>query len=388
MMQSPYRISEGPPRLNLADFRHRRCFDWGSTSPVAPVGRLAREACLRRLDTAEDLPLQTRTETEQLGVLRQLLRELVNAPASSHVILGRSVTEFMSLLVYGLPRQPGRQRVVVTALDHPGFVMPWFRLAATGALELVVVEDRGDGVLDLDDLSAAVDERTWIVASTHVSHLYGTVQPVTELAAVARAAGAWSIVDGAQAVGRIRVDASRIGCDAYIGVGRKALLAPLGTAFMAVTASMATVLAPTLLSTRSAHLTAEGQVRTAPLPIALEGNLPDLAALQALAGCVQTLLQLPSAIVSRHALPLLELLATELAPLDLVPVRPLSKENAGLVSFHRRHPEPLPNDLQATLRIAGGFVFAADTSTLRLSAHISNEQQDAEDLAVALRRVL
>jgi cysteine desulfurase / selenocysteine lyase len=371
----------------LVDRRHRRCFDWASTSPVAPAGRDTRDECLRRLDTAPDVPEQTRQETRRLDGLRQALRFLFAVPDASHVVFGRSVTEFVALLAQGLRREPGRGRVVVTALDHPALVMPWYRLAAASAVELVVVPDRGDGVLDLERLAAVVDEQTWLVASTHVSHLHGTVQPAADISRMARRAGAWSVVDGAQAVGRIPVDAAQLGCDVYMGVGRKALLAPLGTAFMLLAAAAAEALTPALLSTRSARQSADGSVYSAPLPAALEGNLPDLAAMQALAGCVDALGQLPRDEVCGHASPLLHALATDLATVGLVPRRPIPASSTGIASFHRRTGAPLPDGLQPSLR-AHGFVVAADVKSLRLSVHLSNDWRDGEDLANALVELL
>src|SRR5690606_40902480 len=81
--------------------------------------------------------------------------------------------------------------------------------------------------VDLDAYDRLLTERTRIVALVHVSNALGTVNPIAELAAKARAAGAAVLVDGAQAVPHMRVDVQALGCDFYAFSGHK-MFAPTG----------------------------------------------------------------------------------------------------------------------------------------------------------------
>jgi hypothetical protein len=77
----------------------------------------------------------------------------------------------------------------------------WLRAAEERPLELVMLPDRGDGIVDVQRLANLLDDTVLAVCVTHVSHLYGTVQPVGDIAALTRQAGAVSIVDGAAGCG-------------------------------------------------------------------------------------------------------------------------------------------------------------------------------------------
>jgi selenocysteine lyase/cysteine desulfurase len=74
--------------------------------------------------------------------------------------------------------------------------------------------------------------RTRVIAWPHITSALGTVMPVREICALARARGVFTVIDGAQAIGQIPVDLKAIGCDAYFGSPHKWLLAPAGNGFL------------------------------------------------------------------------------------------------------------------------------------------------------------
>ena len=86
---------------------------------------------------------------------------------------------------------------------------------------------REDGSVDTDAFHQLLSERTRIVALSQVSNSLGSVTPVAELVKAAREAGAWTLVDGAQAVGHYPVDVQQIGCDFYAFSGHK-MFGPTG----------------------------------------------------------------------------------------------------------------------------------------------------------------
>src|SRR5678816_3764397 len=74
----------------------------------------------------------------------------------------------------------------------------------------------GDGLLDLEVFERMLSERTKVVAFTHVSNVLGTITPVAQLCRRARAAGAVTVIDGAQAAPHLPIDMSALGCDLYV----------------------------------------------------------------------------------------------------------------------------------------------------------------------------
>lgn len=129
----------------------------------------------------------------------------------------------------GLPAwQPG-QRIVTTDQEHPAVLAMLEALAANRDLELVRVPvgDASDADL-VARFEAVTDRRTGLLAVSHVTWDTGTLLPVARLTALARGAGAWSVIDGAQAVGAIAVNVHELGADVYAFSGYKWLLGPHG----------------------------------------------------------------------------------------------------------------------------------------------------------------
>jgi cysteine desulfurase/selenocysteine lyase len=141
-------------------------------------------------------------------------------------IFTRNATEAINLVAYSWARHNLREgdEVLVTRMEHHSNIVPW-QLAAqeTGAsLRWIEVDD--DGQISLDDVDAALaGGRVRLVAVAHVSNVLGTINPVAEIAARAKAAGALTLVDGSQAVPQLPFDVAETGADFYAWTGHKAL---------------------------------------------------------------------------------------------------------------------------------------------------------------------
>jgi cysteine desulfurase/selenocysteine lyase len=141
-------------------------------------------------------------------------------------IFTKNVTEAINLVAYSWGRAnvgPG-DAVLITQMEHHANIVPWQVLCRERGASLRYLEVDGDGQLSLRALEAELargDVR--LVAFAHVSNVLGTINPVAEMTARIRAAGAISLIDGAQAVPHMPVDVGAIGADFYGWTGHKAL---------------------------------------------------------------------------------------------------------------------------------------------------------------------
>ena len=161
---------------------------------------------------------------------RTKLQRLVGAADSCEVVFTRGCTDAINLVASSWARthlKPGDE-VLVTWMEHHSNIVPWQIVCQqTGAtLKVAPITDRGD--VDLDAFDALLGPRTRIAALSHVSNALGTINPIERLVASARAAGAVTLVDGAQAVPHLPVDVQAIGCDFYAFSGHK-MYGPTGT---------------------------------------------------------------------------------------------------------------------------------------------------------------
>jgi cysteine desulfurase/selenocysteine lyase len=156
---------------------------------------------------------------------RKQVATFVNAEPET-TIFCKNVTEAINLVAYawGRANVGSGDAVLITQMEHHANIVPWQVLCRERGAELryLEVDDRGEVSFDqLDAELARGDVR--MVAVTHVSNVLGTILPVAEIVARARAAGAVSLVDGAQAVPHMPVDVAEIDADFYAWTGHKAL---------------------------------------------------------------------------------------------------------------------------------------------------------------------
>jgi cysteine desulfurase/selenocysteine lyase len=140
-------------------------------------------------------------------------------------IFTRNATEAINLVAYAWGRDnvgPG-DVVLLTQMEHHSNIVPWQLLAEEVGADLRYLEVADDGLLSLDQLDAELATgRVKLAAFTHISNVLGTINPVAEMARRVRAAGAVSLVDGAQGVPQIAVDVAAVGADFYVWTGHKA----------------------------------------------------------------------------------------------------------------------------------------------------------------------
>ena len=141
-------------------------------------------------------------------------------------IFTKNATEAINLVAYswGRANVSAGEAVLITQMEHHANIVPWQRLCAERGASLRYLEVDGHGQLSLaqlDEELARGDVK--LVAFAHVSNVLGTINPVAQIAARARAAGALSLIDGAQAVPHMPVDVDAIGADFYAWTGHKAL---------------------------------------------------------------------------------------------------------------------------------------------------------------------
>ncbi len=141
-------------------------------------------------------------------------------------IFTRNATEAINLVAYAWGREHVAEgdEVLITHMEHHSNIVPWQILCAERGVKLRYLHVSDEGLLSLDELDRVLAEgRVKLVSVAHVSNVLGTINPVSEIAARARAAGAVCVVDGSQAMPQMAVDVAEVGADFYVWTGHKAL---------------------------------------------------------------------------------------------------------------------------------------------------------------------
>ncbi len=169
------------------------------------------------------------TATAAYEGARAKVGTFLGAASEREIIFTRGATEAVNLVAnsFARPRLAPGDEILITHLEHHANIVPWQLVCEqTGAvLKVAPITDRGE--VDLEAFASLLGPRTRLAAFAHVSNALGTVNPVTEMTAMAHAQGVPVLVDGAQAVPHLPVDVQEIGCDFYVFSGHK-LYGPTG----------------------------------------------------------------------------------------------------------------------------------------------------------------
>jgi cysteine desulfurase/selenocysteine lyase len=314
-------------------------------------------------------------------------------------IFTKNVTEAINLLAYSWGRAnvgPG-DAVLITQMEHHANLVPWQVLCRERGAELRYLEVDGRGELSLEQLDAELARGdVKLVAFAHVSNVLGTINPVTEITARARAAGAVSIVDGAQAVPQMPVDLAALGADFYAWTGHKAV-GPTGIGVLHGSEALLERMEPFLTGGDMIASVDFQSVSWNELPYKFEAGTPPIAEAVGLAAAVDYLDGLGMERVRAHERSLTAYMLERLAEVPGLRVvgPPEAERRGGLASFTVEgiHPHDV-----AELVDRGGVCIRAGHhcaqplmrclgvgATARASVGVYNEASDIDALVQALQ---
>ena len=187
--------------------------DHNAITPVRPEASEAVRRALETFGNPSSVHAAGRAARDLLDEARaRVARALSAAPAE--IVFTSGATEAAALAIRGVlaAAPPGRRALVATAVEHPCVLDLAAALASQGTPVSVVPVDRR-GLPDLEVLRGAVTEETALVCGMLANNETGVVLPVSEMAAVARDAGALFFCDAVQAVGKLPVDVRALGAD-------------------------------------------------------------------------------------------------------------------------------------------------------------------------------
>jgi cysteine desulfurase/selenocysteine lyase len=166
--------------------------------------------------------------TELYEQARDRVREFIGAQSRQEIVFTRGTTDGLSLVADALGHTLGPgDEIVITEMEHHSNIIPWQMAARDRGAIIKAVPIAREGQLDMAALARLVGPRTRVLAVAHVSNVLGTINPVKDIARLARSVGAVSVVDGAQAIPHAPLDVTALGCDFYAASAHK-MLGPTG----------------------------------------------------------------------------------------------------------------------------------------------------------------
>ena len=344
--------------------------------------------------------------TDRYREARERVARFFAVSDEARLIFTRGTTESINLVAssWGRLRVGAGDELVVTAMEHHANFVPWQQLALERGAHLRICALTPDGRLDLDCLTRIVTPRTRVVAFNHVSNALGTINPVADVVAIARAAtgdpadgGALVVCDGAQGAPHLAVDVDALGVDVYAFSGHK-MLGPMGIGGLVGRRDLLQAMPPYQTGGDMIEFVLDERTTWNVLPHKFEAGTPNVADAVGLAAAAEYLDGLGMGAVRAHERALVALALDRLDAVGGVRVYgPRDPDlRSGVVSFGVA--DIHPHDL-ATILDGGGVCIRAGhhcaqplmrrldvPATARASFYVYNDEADVDALVDGIRR--
>lgn len=303
-------------------------------------------------------------EAVRLRGLYGSVATLLNADPDEIAVTENSTVAWQ-MAFYALPFRDG-DRILTSQAEYAANYVAFLQVARQTGARIDVVPSDAHGELDLDALTAALDERVKLIAITWVPTNGGLVNPAAAVGRLARAHGIPFLLDACQAMGQMPVDVDAIGCDFLAATGRKFLRGPRGTGFLYVRRAMLDRLEPPMIDHFAAPWVERDRYRLRDDARRFETWENNYAARLGLKVAVDYALHLGLEAIEQRCRALSGRLRTGLSALPGVTVRDLGRTPCAIVSF--THDGADPASLVAEADRAGVTIGVSDPPSTRLDA--------------------
>jgi cysteine desulfurase/selenocysteine lyase len=154
---------------------------------------------------------------------RRKIQEFINAEYSQEIIFTSGTTGSINTIAFSFGERYVKEgdEIIVSGLEHHSNLVPWQMLCERKKAKLQIIPFNDSGELIIDEYKKLLSGKTRLVAVNHVSNSLGTINPIKEIIDLAHKAGAYVLIDGAQAIQHSNVDVQALDCDFYVFSGHK-----------------------------------------------------------------------------------------------------------------------------------------------------------------------
>lgn len=322
---------------------------------------------------------------------RQRVATFIGAASENEIVFVRGATEGINLVAHTHPPQPGRDRVLLSQLEHHSNIVPW-QLAG---YKIDVCPLTEDGRIDLEAAEAMVSECHAFVSFAHVSNVLGSVLGVKRAAKLAHSVGAKLLLDGCQAAPRMRLNMAELGCDFYVLSGHK-LYGPTGVGVLWGRQELLDSMPPWQGGGAMIDRVSFEGTTYAPAPQRFEAGTPMITEVIALHAAIDYIDAIGMEEIFAHEAALVSQTRDALRSINSVKLFG-PEDSAGIISFAIEgvHPHDIGTILdEENVAIRAGhhcaqplMAYLGVEATARASFGVYNDESDVEALVSGLKRV-
>jgi cysteine desulfurase/selenocysteine lyase len=330
---------------------------------------------------------------------RATLQRFINAPHAHEVIFTKGTTDGVNLVAGTLGRKLlGKgDEILITGMEHHSNILPWKTVCSEKGARIRVTPFDEGGIVAMDAFRELLGERTRMVAITHISNVFGTINPIKEMIAEAHQRGIPVLVDGAQSVAHLKIDVQDLDADFFCFSGHK-MYGPMGIGVLYGKEKF--------LEQMDVYQSGGGVAMGVSyedkdiykgLPHKFEAGTPSIADAIGLAAAAKYLSELGHEWVFEHEHELIRYATERMQEIPGLKVIGTAKQKGGLVSFIMEgyHPYDIGNHANAHgIAVRTGVHCAIPVldslelvGTVRASVGVYNTREEIDALVQVLRTV-
>lgn len=265
---------------------------------------------------------------------RSTIQNHLNAKHSHEIVFTKGATDSINLVAssFGKKYISEGDEILISAMEHHSNILPWQQLCEEKGAVLKVIPINDAGELIISDYKRLLNEKTKIVAITHISNTLGTINPVEEIIALAHAQNIPVLVDGAQAVPHTSVDVQALDCDFYCFSGHK-LFGPTGVGILYGKEKWLNEIPPYQVGGGTIKTVSFEKTEYADLPLKFEAGTPHIEGGIGLAVAIDYINTIGLDAIAEYEHELLVYATHALQKIDGVKIIGTAKNKASVISF-------------------------------------------------------
>jgi cysteine desulfurase / selenocysteine lyase len=265
---------------------------------------------------------------------RAVIQKHLNAKYPHEIIFTAGTTASINLVAssFGKKFISKGDEIIISAMEHHSNILPWQQLCEEKGAVLKVIPINDAGELLMEDYQKLLNEKTKIVAITHISNTLGTINPVKEIIALAHSKNIPVLVDGAQAVPHLSVDVQKLDADFYCFSGHK-LFGPTGVGILYGKEKLLNEMPPYQVGGGTIKTVTFEKIEYADLPLKFEAGTPHIEGGIGLAAAVNYINEIGLNFIAEYETELLVYATEALNKIEGLKIIGTAKNKASVISF-------------------------------------------------------
>jgi cysteine desulfurase / selenocysteine lyase len=272
--------------------------------------------------------------TEVYEDTRKKVQRFINATSANEIIFTKGTTESINLVASSFGKQyivPGDE-VLVSLMEHHSNFVPWQLMCQERGAKFRIIPITEAGELDMDAFRKLVNEKTKIIAVTHVSNVLGTINPVKELIQYAHSFGIPVLIDGAQSISHLGADMQKLDCDFFCFSGHK-MYAPMGIGVLYGKEKYLEAIPPYQSGGEMIKEVYVTHTTFNDLPFKFEAGTPNVEGVYGLKAAIHYIEELGMENIAAYEQEILNYATEKLASMGDIRIIGTAKEKTSLISF-------------------------------------------------------